>query len=479
MSSNDVEVGAATAGGEHPVLAALATIAAGLDTALALPTDDLTTAQRLQVLQRCEQLRRRLPALEHPVLDELRRAEVADIGGRPDRTLADTLHITRASAQRRLHDAADLAARHTFLGQPQPPLLPHTAGAQAAGRIGEDHVKTIRDFFNHLPSFIDPELRAATEAVLADHAGRLRPDEFAKLAAGIFNCLVTDGLFSDDADQDANRDAKRGITIGPQQPDGMSRISGTITPALRAALDAALAKLAAPGANNPADDHPCTTGAPGQDAIDNDHRTPAQRNHDGLAALIATAMADDRLGHHNGLPVSLIISIDHTELARKAGRARTAGGTWLPIADLIKAAGRTDAWLRIYTGAKEVALYHRRRLANAGQRMVLHARDRGCTHPHCSTPGYHCEAHHITDYASTGHTDIEDLTFRCGPDHRLITPDGYTTRRAENGDIETIPPPRLDHGQARTNNYHHPERLLPHLNRNTGHTGGGEQDRGP
>ncbi|WP_238600947.1 hypothetical protein, partial [Mycobacterium celatum] len=28
------------------------------------------------------------------------------------------------------------------------------------------------------------------------------------------------------------------------------------------------------------------------------------------------------------------------------------------------------------------------------------------------------------------------------------------------GDTEWIPPPHLDHGQPRTNRYHHPEKLL-------------------
>ena len=43
---------------------------------------------------------------------------------------------------------------------------------------------------------------------------------------------------------------------------------------------------------------------------------------------------------------------------------------------------------------------------------------------------------------------------------RLIGPDGWTTRRRRNGDIETIPPPHADHGQPRVNHYHHPENLL-------------------
>lgn len=35
---------------------------------------------------------------------------------------------------------------------------------------------------------------------------------------------------------------------------------------------------------------------------------------------------------------------------------------------------------------------------------------RGCTHPGCHVPGYLCEAHHITEWAHDGPTDIDNPT---------------------------------------------------------------------
>ena len=64
----------------------------------------------------------------------------------------------------------------------------------------------------------------------------------------------------------------------------MSRISGLITPELRATLEAVLAKLAAPGACNPENESPVVDEEPSQDAVRRDHRSQAQRNHDGLLA---------------------------------------------------------------------------------------------------------------------------------------------------------------------------------------------------
>lgn len=69
------------------------------------------------------------------------------------------------------------------------------------------------------------------------------------------------------------------------------------------------------------------------------------------------------------------------------------------------------------------------------------------------------KVHHVQGWATTGRTDIDDLTLACGPDNRLIEK-GWTTRNNAQGDTEWIPPAHLDHGQPRTNPYHHPERFL-------------------
>jgi Domain of unknown function (DUF222) len=91
--------------------------------------------------------------------------------------------------------------------------------------------------------------------------------------------LNPDGEFGD-----AERARKRGITMGKQEFDGMSRIGGLVTPELRAAIEAMLAKLAAPGMCNPEDATPVVDAAPDEDAVRRDHRSEAQRNHDGFLA---------------------------------------------------------------------------------------------------------------------------------------------------------------------------------------------------
>ncbi|CAG6917488.1 HNH endonuclease [Mycobacterium avium subsp. paratuberculosis] len=102
---------------------------------------------------------------------------------------------------------------------------------------------------------------------------------------------------------------------------------------------------------------------------------------------------------------------------------------------------------------------------------MLYAKDRGCTAPGCTVPGYYSEVHHCTDYATCHTTDINDLTFACGPHHRLLQPGAWTTHKNAKGETEWIPPPHLDRNQPRTNTFHHPEKLLRGEN-------GGEDDDG-
>ncbi len=90
---------------------------------------------------------------------------------------------------------------------------------------------------------------------------------------------------------------------------------------------------------------------------------------------------------------------------------------------------------------------------------MLHARDRGCTAPGCTVPGYLCEVHHVDEWADGGLTNIDKLTFACGAHHRLIKPGGWKTRKRKDGSTEWLPPPCTPINGG-TNDFHHPERHL-------------------
>jgi hypothetical protein len=417
--------------------------------------DALTTPERLALLELLEHETRRLRVPGHELINQIAgQATPEELGGKVSHALADRLRITRGEASRRIGDAADLGPRRAITGEPLPPLLTATAAAQRDGKIGPSHIAVIRHFFDQLPCSVDVETRECAEKHLATLGTQYRPDQVAKLADRLADCLNPDGTYTDD-----DRARRRGLTLGNQDIDGMSRLSGWLTPEARATVEAVLAKLAAPGMANPEDDTPVLEGAPGAAGERRDTRSMAQRNHDGLNAALRALLASGKLGRHNGLPATIIVTTTLNDLEAATGTGLTGGGTLLPMSDVIRLARHAHHYLAIFDGDKPVTLYHTKRIASPGQRIVLYAKDRGCSRPGCDVPGYWCEVHHVEDWATTYYTDINQLTLACGSDHKLVDA-GWTTRKRKDGATEWIPPPHLDRSQPRVNTFHHPEELL-------------------
>lgn len=424
------------------------------DKVAAQPETGMAAPELLAVLERAERLRRLLPAVEHRVLTQLQsQTTPVDMGAKSWRAVVSTrLGISGADASRRLGDAAELGPRQSLTGQALPPVLSTTAAAQARGDIGADHVAVIRSFLDHLPASVDLATREHAEAQLGELAGGLTPEGLRTLAHQLMAMINQDGSLEDERDHAR----KRGLSIGPQQVDGMSRVSGWVDPELRAALDAIFAKLAAPGSCNPDDESPCL----------DDSRSSGQRTHDALKTVCMAMLSSGQLGQHNGLPVTIVVTTTLEQLTSAAGLAHTGGGSYLPMPTVIRMAARAHPYLTVFESPREIKLYYgrSRRTASPGQRLALYAIDRGCTKPDCTAPAYQTQVHHAArDFAHGGNTDINELTLACGCDNRMVNigPAGWATRkRRRDNKTEWIPPPHLDRGQTRINLYHHPEELL-------------------
>jgi hypothetical protein len=439
-----------------------ADVAAALDalnTAVAtigqLDFDRLEARVRLHVLEQMERARRRQIALSHDVIAGLAKEDPADVGGPVHKVIADWLRISYAEARRRVRDVEQLSPRLTLTGQELPPGLPATAQAWRDGVLDGQHLRVIQTFIRDLPDTTPVGTVESVERYLADQAAKLRPDQLEKAAQWCALLINPDGKFSD-----SDRARQRGFTWCGQRPDGMSIGKLIASPELRANLDAWLARFAAPGMCNPDDETPCVDGEPGDDIGCKDLRTPAQRQHDALNALVRSQLGDPKLGVHNGLPVTVIVSTTLQELTSGTGRAVTGGGTLLPMRDVIRMASHAYHYLAVFDEHSSRPLYlgRTRRVASPDQRVVLYAKDRGCTHPGCDVPGYWCEVHHTDEWVAGGLTDVDKLTLGCKPHHKLVD-EGWRTRKLRDGRTEWIPPPQFDRG-ARTNDYHHPERLF-------------------
>lgn len=416
----------------------------------------MTPAVRLRALERLETSRRRQLAVSHDIIAALADEDSAQIGGLLHRVIADWLRISCADARRRLRDAAQLAPRTTLTGEQLPPELPAAAKAWHDGVLDEQHLRVIQQFIRGLPAATPAETVEEAERFLAERAAELRPDQLEKVADRYAVQINPDGNFSDE-----DRARQRGFTWQPQRRDGMSIGKLVATPELRANLDAWLARFAALGMCNPDDDEPCVTGEPTGETTRTDLRSHPQRQHDAINALVRGQLGDPKLGVHNGLPVTVIVSTTLNELSSAAGVAVTGGGTLLPMRDLIRMASHARHYLAVFDDHQSRPLYlgRSRRIASPDQRVVLYARDRGCTAPNCDMPAYHTEVHHMHEWSHGGPTDADKMTLTCHCDHKLLDK-GWRTRRRADGRIEWIPPPQLGLPGA-VNDFHHPERYLP------------------
>ena len=114
--------------------------------------------------------------------------------------------LSTGEASRRLHEAADLAARTSLTGQPLAPLLPAVAAAQSAGLITGEHVG-VDPRRRQAPAVAGstPITAAQFEVDLVRVAVGVGPKELRETAELRLFLLDQDGPEPDDAERDRKR----------------------------------------------------------------------------------------------------------------------------------------------------------------------------------------------------------------------------------------------------------------------------------
>jgi uncharacterized protein DUF222 len=420
-----------------------------------LPCDEVGNVFRVEMAQLLETQERVNRGLMYRVFGQI--ADPPDEAGMvPDvvQRLCARLRIPPREVKRRFRMAAKVGPRRQLTGEPLPPLLPVVAAAVASGTLGEDHLQAITTTMDKLPSCTSGTDRADVEATLVRQAAQHDADFVTELGKGIDTVFNPDGHFDEN-----DRARRRGLTLGPQGPDGMSRLNGWVDPENRCYLETATAAVR-PGRHLP----------DGTVEPTPDDRTPAQRCHDGVKLGLKLGIASGQMGTHRGHPVTVIVRTTLAELNQAAhavsnpevsmpAPARTGGNTALPMRDLIRmAAADAIHYLAVFdehTG-RPIYLGRQQRLATADQRLICYARDGGCTRPNCLTPGYHSEVHHSPDWYPSGRTDADALFFACGPDHKLLTDGHWTATVTDTGRLAWTDGTTAPH----INHAHHPDELL-------------------
>jgi hypothetical protein len=419
-------------------------------------TDVVGNNFRVEVAERLETQDRTNRGLMYRVFGELADPpdETESVAAVRDRLWA-RLRVTPGEITRRFKLAVRIRPRRSLTGPPVRPELPELAAAVEAGAIGEDHIRAVCRAVDLLPSCVSPTDAAQAERTLVQHATKVDAGIVAKLGQRVADYLNPDGHFDDN-----DRARRRGLHLGPQGSDGMSSLSGLLDPEARAYFEAIEAAVR-PGRHQP--------DSANQDPEARDDRTRSQRCHDAFKLGLETAIASGKLGTHRGNPVTVIVTTTLTELNQAAhavvdpsismpAPAVTGGGSRLPMRDLIRMAAKAIHYLAVFDDHIKRPLYlgRQKRIATADQRLICHARDRGCTHPNCLEPGYRCEVHHSPGWARGGRTDADKLFFGCGCHHRMETRGERRTQVTEGGRLgwsDGTGPPEINHA-------HHPDELL-------------------
>jgi len=444
---------------QQQLRSALDLIDRGLARLRQTPSDNVGNGFRVEVAERLESQQRTIAGQSYRMFGEL-----FDPPDGPDPTMIEhvslrdvlwsRLRITPAEIRRRARVAARIRPRRSLTGPLLEPELPALADAVEKGLVGEGHIREVCRGVDLLPAAVSPTDRADAERRLVDYACKQDPNFVTAVGQRIADTLNPDGLFDD-----RDRAHRRGLLLSKQQPDGMSRLSGWLTPEARAYVEAVQAAVR-PGRHQPDE--------PDAEPRARDDRSSPQRLHDAIALGLKAGIASGTLGQHRGTPVTVIVKTTLQDLNQAAAAvtdpampmpapACTGGGSALPMRDLIRMASDAIPYLAVFDEHTQRPLYlgRAKRVASADQRLICYARDGGCTHPNCMESGHHCEVHHAREWAEGGPTDADNLFFACGAHHSLI---GARRRRT------SVKRGRLawsdGTGPPEINRIHHPDELL-------------------
>ncbi|MBT1192062.1 DUF222 domain-containing protein, partial [Rhodococcoides kroppenstedtii] len=328
-----------------PVTAARAALAGAIADLAALDTRATGIEDLLALVIDSEHATRTLTGLGQTWLHRsVQAGAFTDTGLTCADALSDLLHIDLPDARTRLRRSMLLTDQTTLTGDSIPARMPGTAAALRDGEISLAHVSVIDEFLRELSPAVDPQTRERAEQQLADLARQITPTTLRQAATRLAGWIDADGALTDPVD----RRRRRSFRISGPDRHGMYTVVIVCDAEGAATLELVCETLGKPGVTLDSNGTGTGTGtgddATGDgktgDADTGDRETGGTGDYDAVFTAITRTLARRDLGTtHRGLPVSLILTTTVADLAARAGLALTAGGTALPIADLLTLAG--------------------------------------------------------------------------------------------------------------------------------------------
>jgi hypothetical protein len=268
-------------------------VEAAYDEMRALSSDEVGNEFRAELAERLEFQERTNRGLMYRVFGEMADPpdEVQFVPVLADKLWA-RLRIAPKEIKRRMKVAGRIRPRRQLSGPPLAPELPQVAQAVEAGTIGEDHLRAICRAIDVLPSCVSEVDRHDVERSLVAEATKNDVEIVKAAGRHIDDIFNPDGHFDE-----ADRARRRGLQLGQQGTDGMSRLSGWIDPETRSYVEAVTAAVR-PGRHLP----------DGTLAEVRDERSSAQRRHDGIKLGLKAGIASGDMGSHRGHPVTVVVA---------------------------------------------------------------------------------------------------------------------------------------------------------------------------
>jgi len=419
---------------------ALAGLSAALDQLIeaveAGGLDHYDTPDLVEFLQDFEQVRNRLPVVDHRVVRDALERDLAGTlcQGRLTRVLTQALRIGPGEAARRVRAAEQLGERVSMLGQSVPPVRPVLAAAQRAGTVTPEQVGIVLVGLAKVDrSGYDPAEVTHGEQLLSRLATTLGPRDLQVCTDRFVECLDPDGSRPDETLNEDRRSVRLTARRGGSWVGELC-----LTGPVGAKLHALLTPLARPRVSRAVDPD-------GRPVEEPDLRNHGQRMHDALEGLCDRLLRAGGPPDTGGIPTTLLVTVDEESLRTRTGHATTSDGTPISIAALLELADQSEIIPAVLNRAGAVlSLGRTRRLASRSQTLALAARDGGCSFPGCSSAPEWCERHHIRGWIDGGPTDLDNMTLLCRYHHHNFAARGWTCRLNLDRLPEWVPPAHVD-----------------------------------
>jgi len=389
----------------------------------------LSDAELVDCLDTAHQLAQTVAALTAHLVRQIDVRGIAAARGHRNTAdwLRDRLRLDRFAARELVEQGATLDRR------------PELDRALAAGAIDARQVAVIADALDALPGEVGAGLIGDAEARLLQLATEFAPGKLRRLGARILEHVAPEAAEAADAAAleraEARAQRRRGLTLSVPT-DGAVRVTGYLTVADAAIVNAALDPLCTPGAD--------------------DDRTPAQARADALVDICQLALRTGELPQNGAEPAQLVVTVPYDQLKNELGRGLLDTGERITPATARQLACDAQILPVLLGGAGQpLDVGRTRRLFTGPIRRALVARDQGCAFPDCERPARWCEAHHVVPWLHGGATSLSNAVLLCRRHHRLIHRGAWTVRLGADELPEFIPPAHVDPDRLpRRNRYH-------------------------